>query len=325
MKPARIPLLFDRRRLALAGHLFKDPVTAHVKLCFVQANPFVLQGKDGGMATFARRDCRNDTLWDWLCAEGAGMGVASHIDSDGHLRLSHASFGTFKLRPTSQDFLVFDEIVIQDGYAIAAMPDTLETVLDIGANCGVLSTMMWRKARQVISVEPVEGNYRQLCANLSLNGRPLDYAYKLAVGKKSGEILEIYTDPNKTGCNSSIAALLDAAENSNTVEKVPTISLEDLYRKAGAHRADLVKCDIEGGEYDLFEGATDATLLRADRYAMEVHLFNRECLGRSATIAERLRHQGYAVECSKSAAELEQQVNAGRKPIFILTAQRSKA
>src|SRR4030042_325499 len=47
--------------------------------------------------------------------------------------------------------------------------------------------------------------------------------------------------------------------------------LQEALRKAGFARCDLLKVDCEGGEYDIFFNAPEATLRKIERIAMEYH------------------------------------------------------
>ena len=48
-------------------------------------------------------------------------------------------------------------------------------------------------------------------------------------------------------------------------------SLEDVFEIYGIEKIDFLKCDIEGGEYDLFRSTPQEILDKIDRIAIETH------------------------------------------------------
>jgi hypothetical protein len=163
------------------------------------------------------------------------------------------------------------EILIRDCYLKHLPPDTLErirTAVDLGANRGLFSMLAAAWARRVLSVDadPVFAEVR--AHNAWANGFDhvvIETAMVGRGGKMGG--------PN----GRDITDLLDAH---------------------GLTTVDLLKIDIEGSEFALFEQT--AWLSRVDRLCMEVH----PAYGSPETITAALESAGFTVVRADSAGRV---------------------
>jgi FkbM family methyltransferase len=141
-------------------------------------------------------------------------------------------------------------------------------IMDIGAGLGDFSVCAaWdHPHRRIAAFEPFEESYRLLQENLRLNGIGNVRAFPFAVGAVAGPM----TLQTATGVavQHSTAAPGRPGLSGLSVEG---ITLSDALGKSGFDRCDLLKADCEGGEYDIFFGATPDVLRRIDRIVMEYH------------------------------------------------------
>lgn len=130
-----------------------------------------------------------------------------------------------------------------------------DTVFDLGANVGfysLLASVAAGPEGKVISFEPVPRNLEYLRAHLRLNKVTNCTIWDAAVGQAEG--VGSFT----LGSNSSIGHLETDAE---TELKVRIVALDPLVASGQLPPPDVIKCDIEGGEYDALRGAAE-TLAR---------------------------------------------------------------
>jgi FkbM family methyltransferase len=149
-----------------------------------------------------------------------------------------------------------------DGFYLPAGGDV---VLDVGANVGLFSVWLARRAAgiRVWAFEPFRENYEALADNLSgwdHRVTPLNVALGRAEG--SGHMLV-------TG-NRSLDHRLATGQLAG-VPVIRVISLADAVALTGADVVDFLKLDVEGAELDIFEGADAATLRRIRKMAIEYH------------------------------------------------------
>ena len=136
--------------------------------------------------------------------------------------------------------------------------------LDIGANVGWFSLHMAQALsplnRLVYALEPVKGSYDVLVANIDLNG--LDdviRAFNLGAGDRPGQLH--FSVPKSTP---SAASMIDLHPDWPSEQQVCEVTTLDAFlAKQAADKIDIVKCDVEGAELMVMQGAT--RLLSQDR------------------------------------------------------------
>lgn len=118
-----------------------------------------------------------------------------------------------------------------------------DVVFDLGANVGFYSLLASRrvgKSGQVFSFEPVPRNLAFLRKHVDLNGARNIKVLELAVSDAAG------TADFGLGPNASMGSI--GAKGGQTVT-VETVSLDDLIESGNLPAPDVIKCDIEGGEF----------------------------------------------------------------------------
>lgn len=139
------------------------------------------------------------------------------------------------------------------------------SVLDLGANIGYFSKLcldMW--ATQVTAVEADEGNCSVMVAN-GLKSKPKFQLHHGAVVPDSHKdsTITFYTGNSAQSSCSGSTLGGRARQNSFTV---PAIRISDLFDMC---RPTIVKCDIEGGEFDLFRDLVLPDYIKL--VALEIH------------------------------------------------------
>ncbi len=172
------------------------------------------------------------------------LGLKKQIDSR-----EPFDFGDFKLFIDPHDTLQvaghgqFEELEFTTLMSLVK-EDTV--VFDVGANMGYYSVRIAQKARlgKVYSFEPDPGNFGILTKNIALNQLTNVMARNVALSDKA-DVLRLWKHPFNVGDY----RLYNDGDFKEYVD-VPTISLDSVIPE----RVDLVKIDVQGYEYFVFNG-----------------------------------------------------------------------
>ena len=177
---------------------------------------------------------------------------------------------------------------------------TLESVIDIGANVGLFTELALRKGANVVKSVEINDVAIDIFNSLHSNKENVELITN-AVSKGDGEI-EIFIDPENSLVSSVFSNHTANLVNSKTIK---TIGLNDLVKT----KTNLVKMDVEGAEFDIFEGTSIDTLKKIDFILMEFH-DNFGGILRD-NILSKLEESGFTYEiyqddCINSASEWEE-------------------
>jgi FkbM family methyltransferase len=142
------------------------------------------------------------------------------------------------LRVRTSDVALYRCILLEGEYQVD-LPFSPQTIVDLGANCGLTSVYYankYPKAR-IIAVEPEETNYHCLVRNVSQY--PNVVPIRAAVWNKDGEVSTVDVG-NDWACQVSEGSGCRA------------ITMRTLMAETGVDSIDLLKVDIEGAEKEIF-------------------------------------------------------------------------
>lgn len=291
MRARRLGNLLDWGRWQACQRLFEAPLRAHVQLAGLgPKGPFELAWRRGGRLAFPTfRRVRG--LFEFLFDHPDVLESAA--PDDGLLGITWEGARLF-LRPDSFDFPIFGECWLRDVYRLERLPRPIGTVVDLGGNVGLFTTRAARLgAERVIAVEPVGANRRLLERNVAACGvAERVRVVSEAISGRSGERLAMQLSADNSGGHS----LQRAAGTGAGVEEVTTVSLADLFAREGVERCALLKCDVEGAEYDALLAAPLEVLGRVERIAVELHLTPDLPAGRADALRAHLRAAGFALD-----------------------------
>lgn len=211
------------------------------------------------------------------------------------------------LRDTA-DQSVFNEIFKLKEYRAAN--DVIKTakypIVDVGAHAGFFS--MYCRALndkvKIFAIEPEPENLKLLNQHLADNKILGVEVVAGALASESGErqlILSVDSHNHhlaETDGAFSERLFADFADADVTADKttvVHTFSFADFCNKNKIKNISLVKMDIEGGEYELFESLSEANLSMVNYIILEYHMGIRH-----KEIAEKLRANGFGVQVHPS-------------------------
>lgn len=133
--------------------------------------------------------------------------------------------------------------------------DGLKNFFDIGANIGWHSLTLSAKFRdaQFFCFEPIPDTYQHLLENIRLNAFENINTYNLALSNVNSR--QDYFFYKSCSGNASAVDLSTRPD----VEKIECqqVRLDELMGKANLPSPDFIKCDVEGAELLVFQGALD--------------------------------------------------------------------
>lgn len=262
MKLSRLRHLLSPYRLQRCQELFAAPWAAWWGLAFLSKEPVTLLARSGASVTFSRKG-GDQEVWDWIFTQR----IPFEITRSGEVAVRAPGIHCF-LRPGTQDFTVFREVVLEDIYRIAGL--TLGRVIDLGANIGTFSALARRQAQRVVSVEAVAENHALAARNVVENGGDAADMLHRAVAGQTGQRLRIYKDSANSGCHSLSRSWVGGSDEPE-FEEVETLSLADLLAFMGSGPIDYLKCDVEGAEYAIFLDCDPSLLQPVQRMGLELH------------------------------------------------------
>lgn len=158
-------------------------------------------------------------------------------------------------------------------------------VIDLGANCGLFSVWAALTGAQVVAVEAQHGFSAKILSLAAHNGVTERVHVEVALAGGG-------TVPGADVGDLADDQFWSSASHAGPARPADT-SIPQLMWTYGIDRVDLMKMDIEGGEFAvLAEGEDLRWLERVDQLALEVHRDH----GDVPLLIERLRHHGFAVE-----------------------------
>ncbi len=189
-----------------------------------------------------------------------------------------------KARPGTSDRAAINEVFVQSPYTADErfQLHREDVVVDAGANIGAFTVFAARRCKRVLAIEPLPGNFQMLRENIRLNQLDNVAVVEAALAAEAGEL-------NMHGDGVSASTFWGTGS-----QLVPSITLESCLTAHAIDRTDLLKMDIEGGEFDVLMNCPAAVLSRIRRIALEVHPLARDTKD-TAALARFLRAAGFEV------------------------------
>ena len=164
------------------------------------------------------------------------------------------------LRSHTTDISVLKELILGGTYDPLPTDRSVKTVVDLGSNIGL--SYRWLRSRypeaRFICVEPDPGNLEVLRANVSaVDDNAVIHA--ACVGGSRRQVSLVSTN-GEWGYRMS-----DVVEGETRV-----VTMEDLLDDAGFEHVDILKCDIEGAEAEVFADCAP-WITRVDAMSVECH------------------------------------------------------
>ncbi|WP_456374739.1 FkbM family methyltransferase [Methanocaldococcus sp.] len=154
-------------------------------------------------------------------------------------------------------------------------------IIDAGANIGLYTLIASAFAETVISIEANPLNYQYLQTNITNNNITNIISINKALMGRKKEYVNIHF-----GSFSGESSIFEISKDSI---RVPVITLEEIIEEFGI--IDLLKIDIEGAEFDVFENTDLNTLKKINYIVGEIHTKR----GNINSIINKLENAGFKV------------------------------
>ena len=193
-------------------------------------------------------------------------------------------------------------------------------IADIGANTGFHSVIaaLANPDCKIFSIEPFAPNYQRLQKNIDLNNCANVTIVKQALGKEHGELkFFVPVDNSITDVSSALEThgdrIYPEVEWKETT--VSEITFDELYKQAG--KIDFFKCDVEGFETEVLDGANHFFSHNRPSFIIEISLNEEKCV----YFNEFAKKHGYHVYLITNDGfyYLESLYNFDRWPNFLFT------
>lgn len=160
---------------------------------------------------------------------------------------------TLTIRPNTHDLRVVRSLMLGEfDDAIAKVVSKHRFIIDAGGYIGATGALFARAFpnSQVVVLEPSEENY----SLAESNTRKLSNVTVLRAALASEDGKVELKDRGTGAWGFTIVDEADDASSMASLGEVPAISVPSLLKRFDAQGVDLLKLDIEGGEYDLLSG-----------------------------------------------------------------------
>lgn len=157
-------------------------------------------------------------------------------------------------RTAPVETLNFDWYEPQESSMVLGLLKDGMTMLDIGANIGWYSLVIAKlfPNTDVHAFEPIPHIYRTLAENIALNNRQNIRTYNQGFSNQAGEAV-FYFSPD-LGVNASLRNV--SSRNAEDIEETRcVVDTVDHFTDRQSLIVDFIKCDVEGAEYLVFQGA----------------------------------------------------------------------
>jgi FkbM family methyltransferase len=193
------------------------------------------------------------------------------------------------------DWFVYFNFLEPEHEELVGLVKPGDTIIDVGANIGLLSMRMAKQAQpngRILAFEPFPNTFNRLQNHISINQlQNLITPVPLALGSKPGQSLIEEVDARNPGMNRISAGVSSFSGLMVTID-----TLDNQLAKTGIEKLNGIKIDVEGFEYEVLMGAARSIETHKPFLFIEVDDDNLRTQGSSAAqLVGLLEGWGYAV------------------------------
>lgn len=174
------------------------------------------------------------------------------------------------LRIDDSDIRVFKQIFVDNEYDSLNLPETAKTIIDLGANIGLSALFFIKKfpTSRIVAVEPDAVNFSIMEKNLEKFSKSVSFL-QAAIWPTDGEVSLVEEDDD----HASLGAwgYRTEASNGNSGLSVKAVAIPTIMKQYDMDFVDILKVDIEGAEYELFEKYYEDWIDKVGLIIIETH------------------------------------------------------
>lgn len=166
-----------------------------------------------------------------------------------------------------------------------------DVILDLGSSIGVFTAYALERNPNIKSIN-VEMNpsFHKICMDTFLSN-PNIIPINAAIYKTSGEKIKFMSSAKNTYDLGNTIIPNGLYDNQTYSTEIDTISIDHIILKYNVDRISLLKVDIEGYEYELFENLSDDFFNIVDKIFFEFHKVDNN--DRKMSLINRLQRLGF--------------------------------
>ena len=174
------------------------------------------------------------------------------------------------LRIDDSDIRVFKQIFVDNEYDSLNLPETAKTIIDLGANIGLSALFFIKKfpTSRIVAVEPDAVNFSIMEKNLEKFSKSVSFL-QAAIWPTDGEVSLVEEDDDHTSLGAW--GYRTEASNGNSGLSVKAVTIPTIMKQYGMDFVDILKVDIEGAEYELFEKNYEDWIDKVGLIIIETH------------------------------------------------------
>lgn len=184
--------------------------------------------------------------------------------------------GDFRLRTGTSDAMFLG--MLANGYELPEyqIPDGFHprTILDLGANIGFASLQLAKHFpdAEIFAFEPLPENFELLQHNVSHVGHITPIPYGLGARTETKKYYHSVQRTNNTGGFYNDGSLSWTQHGPHAgFDALEVLSVSEAFERYGITRADVIKIDTEGAEYDILKSMPKPVLDTASVIVGEFH------------------------------------------------------
>jgi|688.fasta_scaffold252976_2 FkbM family methyltransferase len=195
---------------------------------------------------------------------------------------------SFSTRDGSLSFLSWVSLVYEDEYKTDMCED--DVVYDLGANYGVYSMFANRfNVKQIYAFEPTPDVFD--CLKRTFKNNKNISIFDKAISSED-KVSPFYTHKSSVS-NGLIKGFLDRWNTELNTVDVECVNLENFILNNSLLPPTIIKCDIEGSEYDFIKSLSDSFFMSIRVFIVEFH-YNTD--SQLFEIISKLLNQGFSIE-----------------------------
>lgn len=136
---------------------------------------------------------------------------------------------------------IYKEIYFEGVYIDVLNGRSDMTIVDVGANIGVVTQYMRPYAKKIYALEPSSEHFTALKQNKDYNNWDNVEVFNVALSDKDGEASLSWNSANRT-CNSITNGYGEGTE------MVKTVAMDTFFEQNGIEQCDFMKFDVEGAD-----------------------------------------------------------------------------
>jgi FkbM family methyltransferase len=172
--------------------------------------------------------------------------------------------------------------------------------VDVGANQGEFTLFAAKRLTLggVLAFEPSPGSFRHLTKNVALNRCKNVLLHSVALGEKTATA-ELFTEAagkqtSRYQANEGLSSMFPSEDRPHRVATVDVKSFDEVFRRSGFSRLDVIKIDVEGAELPVLRGAINSIREQRPLILVEISKSNFAAAGYTPVqLSDFLQAEGY--------------------------------